>query len=478
VKDALLRLLSLAALLPSGRAAAEPWFDRLSLLAPGSGGGGWDQTARAMEDVLEGAGLVGDVVVVNSPGAGGAIGLAQFVNGQRGDSAALLVGGLVMISAIRTAHATVSLGQTTPIARLAGDYQVIAVPARSDLRDLADLVQALRVNPGAVTWGGGSAGGPDQLLLHELADAIGVEPSRTNYVAFSGGGEVAEALLGNQVTAGVSGFSELAAQVDAGRLRALAISSAERLPGSSTPTLRELGVAVTLMNWRALFAPPGLDAAQRGRLVDLVARMVALPEWKAALRAHRWTNLHLAGPAFEEFLRAEEARVAAAPDPRARAAGRPPGVWTGGMWLLKNRLPLAVGVSVLALLAACFIAWQRTSGVRRERELHGRLEEAEAKYRERSAETQVLLRGISEQIERQFQTWALTVAEREIAMLMLKGLRHKEIASLRGTSERTVRQQALTIYKKAGLDGRTDLAAFFLEDFLQPVETQGGRRSA
>ena len=84
------------------------------------------------------------------------------------------------------------------------------------------------------------------------------------------------------------------------------------------------------------------------------------------------------------------------------------------------------------------------------------------------------MRGLGAQIARQFDAWALTAAEREVGMLMLKGLRHKDIANVRGTSERTVRQQALTIYRKAGLDGRTDLAAFFLEDFLAPAEEAGG----
>jgi DNA-binding CsgD family transcriptional regulator len=85
---------------------------------------------------------------------------------------------------------------------------------------------------------------------------------------------------------------------------------------------------------------------------------------------------------------------------------------------------------------------------------------------------------MGDEIGRQLEAWALTPAEREVTLLMLKGLRHKEIASLRKTSERTVRQQALTIYKKAGLDGRRDLAAFFLEDLLLPVQPSPRQRLA
>lgn len=450
-----------------------PKLEKLRLVAPASPGGGWDQTARAMADALRKSGLVGDVDVVNSPGAGGAIGLAQFL-GEPGKGDALLVGGLVMISAIRAHRATVSLAQATPIARLTGDYEVIAVPAASDLEDLAELVQALRINPGAVTWGGGSGGGADELFLAELARAIGVEPVRLNYVAFSGGGEVLEALLANRLTAGISGYSELASAIEAGRLRPLAISSPRRLPQVPVATLRDQGIDVTFVNWRGVFAPPALSENQRAVLQSLIDAMARTAAWRDALRRHGWSDLYLTGDAFARFLQEEEARVAGAPAPRS--AARPATVWTWDMWLLRNRVRLGIAAALLAALAAAVVAWLRISAVRREHKLSHQLEEVEAKYQERSAEAQELLRGLSEQIDKQFDKWGLTAAEREVGMLMLKGLRHKEIASIRGTSERTVRQQALTIYRKAGLDGRTDLAAFFLEDFLQPMER--GQRNA
>lgn len=461
----------------AGRTDATPVLERLTVVAPGSRGGGWDQTARAMEEVLTRTGLVPRVEVTNSPGAGGAIGLAEFVNARRGDGHSLLVGGLVMISAVRANRAAVSLAQATPIARLTGDYEVIAVPAGSDVRDFADLVQAVRANPSALSWGGGSAGGADQLLLNEIAGALGIAPVPLGYIAFAGGGEVAEALLSHHVNVGISGYSEFAPHLASGRLRAVAISSRDRLPGVDIPTLREQGVDVAFENWRGLFAPPGLDDAQREKLRTAVAAMVATAEWKDVLLRNRWIDLHLSGDAFVQFLREEEARTASGPDPRGtRGAGGPHMVRTLRMWALRNRILLATGGILVLLAGALLVARQRWTAAARERELSRRLAEAEEQSRQRGAETQGLLRGVSEQIDRQFEAWSLTAAEREIALLMLKGLRHKEIASLRGTSERTVRQQALTIYKKAGLDGRTDLTAFFLEDLLQPME--GGSRRA
>lgn len=459
----------LAIWLASSARGADPLLDRLTIVAPASLGGGWDQTARAMQKALVQSGLVGTVDVRNSPGAGGAVGLAQFVSTERGHGDALILGGLLMMTAERASHAAVSIMDTTPVARLTGDYEVLAVPGGSDLATLDDLVQALRVEPGAISWAGGSVGGTDQLLVTSIARAIGVDPVRMNYVAFTGGGEVAQALLDHEVSAGVSGYAELAAHFATGRIRPLAVASEQRLAGVAIPTLRELGVDVTLMNWRGVFGPPGITSEQRGRLVEVTRAMVGTDAWRDTLAQYHWKNLFLTDTALARFLDAERARAAALPDPRGTQPTRiPRAVWTGEMRLLRNRRAFASVAALAALLAAGLIVWQRAAAARREKELFKHLEDARQDASARGAEVQSLLRGLSEQIDRQFAEWGLTPAEREVALLTLKGLRHKEIAAARATTERTVRQQALTIYKKAGLDGRTDLAAFFLEDLLGP----------
>lgn len=89
-----------------------------------------------------------------------------------------------------------------------------------------------------------------------------------------------------------------------------------------------------------------------------------------------------------------------------------------------------------------------------------------------------LIAGLSAAIDAQFARWKLSPAECEIALLLLKGLSHKEIAEIRSVSETTVRQQARSLYRKAGLSGRNDLAAFFLEDLLGPREPAGSSTAA
>jgi len=182
-------IVSLLLSLPAAGAPVQPVLDRLTIIAPAAPGGGWDQTARAMQHVLETQGLVRIVQVENVPGAAGTIGLSQFMTGYRGRGDALLVTGLVMLAAILWNESPVSLAQVTPIARLTGEYEVIAVPASGPHREMRSLVDALRANPRAVSWGGGSAGGTDHILAGLIVAAAGVEARRANYIAFSGGGE-------------------------------------------------------------------------------------------------------------------------------------------------------------------------------------------------------------------------------------------------------------------------------------------------
>jgi putative tricarboxylic transport membrane protein len=299
-----------AALAPFTPADAQP-LDQLRLIAPAAPGGGWDQTARVMQQALQREGLAHLVPVENIPGAAGTIGLARFIGAERGRGDVLMVSGLIMLGGIVTHHSPVTLGDAVPIARITGEYEVIAVPTASPLRTLQDLISAFKAQPGAISWGGGSAGGSDQILAGLVADAVGVDPKRVNYIAFSGGGESLSAILGGTVSVGINGLAEFAPQLAAGTLRALAISSAARLPGVDIPTLREQGVDVEFENWRSLVAPPGITPGERERLQTVVRAMVQSPTWRESLDRYRWLDRHLDGDAFARFGAAEEARVRA-----------------------------------------------------------------------------------------------------------------------------------------------------------------------
>ena len=281
----------------------------LEIVVPAAPGGGWDQTGRAMQNALQEAGLASGIQVVNIPGAGGTIGLAQFVSGKEGQGNALMTGGLVMLGAILTNNSPVTLEQVTPIARLTGEYEAIVVPASSEIQTLDDLLARFKEDPQSVSWGGGSAGGTDHMLVGLIAKAVGVDASGINYVPFSGGGEALASILGGHVTAGVSGYQEFAGQIETGDLRPLAISSAERLEGIDIPTLKEQGVDVELTNWRAVFAPPGISEEDKQALADTVAQMVESDAWQNTLKERAWLDLYLPPDEFAQFLEEDRAQV-------------------------------------------------------------------------------------------------------------------------------------------------------------------------
>ncbi len=135
---------------------------------------------------------------------------------------------------------------------------------------------------------------------------------------------------------------------------------------------------------------------------------------------------------------------------------------------------LPEGLGAAAALAGVAWSWARIRESRR----RDRLALAEARSQERAwraeaerwrGEAQALLDGLGRAIDQQFERWGLTRSEAEVALLLLKGLSHKEIAAVRQTGERTARQHARAVYRKAGLGGRAELAAFFLEDLLLPM---------
>jgi len=281
----------------------------LKIVAPAAPGGGWDQTARSIQQALVAEKLVKSAQVINIAGAGGTVGLAQFVNSAKGDGNQLMVNGFVMVGAILLNKSPVSLSQVTPIARLTEETQVMVVPANSPIRNAKDLIEATQKDVAKVTFAGGSAGGVDHIMAALFVGGAGADASKVNYVAFSGGGESLAAILGGKVTAGISGYGEYEGQIKAGKLRAIGVTSPQRLPGVDVPTFKEQGIDLVLTNWRSVVAAPGISDAQKKTLGDLVERLARSDAWKAVLKQKGWDDAYLPGDAFAKFLGDEQKRV-------------------------------------------------------------------------------------------------------------------------------------------------------------------------
>ncbi len=295
-----------AALLSGARPlrAAEQIFPSLSMFIPAAPGGGWDGLGRAVELVARPAGLVGSMQFENVGGAGGMVGLPRFISSRRGRADALMIGGSVMVGAALTNKAPYGLKDVTPVARMTGEAAVLVVPGDSPIRDVGQLVALLRSEPRAVSVAGGSAGGTDHIVLGLVLKALGHSAREANYVAFAGGGPAQAAIMGGQVRAGISGWSEFSEQVKSGRIRALATSGEQRIdPG--VPTLRESGVDVVASNWRGVFGAPGISAEARAKLVRFATELHALPAWGEVLRTRGWDDAFLAGEAFDAYVRAD-----------------------------------------------------------------------------------------------------------------------------------------------------------------------------
>lgn len=283
----------------------------LQYMVPNSPGGGYDTTARTAAQVMEKEKITGSVQVFNLPGAGGTVGLQRVVN-EKGNGKLAMQMGLGVVGAAYTQKSQAKLSETTPIAKLIEEAGAIVVPKDSPYQDITSLVAAWKADPKSLAVGGGSSpGGPDHLLPMQLAQAAGIDPKAVSYVSYDGGGELLPAILGKKIAFGASGFGEFLDQVEAGDVKILAVTSAERVAAlPDVPTLKESGIDLEFTNWRGVVAPPGLSDADKATWVDAFTKMHASAGWKAELEKRGWVDAFQTGDEFGAFLTAQDAEVA------------------------------------------------------------------------------------------------------------------------------------------------------------------------
>ena len=289
--------------------AGQPLSD-LRIMVPNTPGGGYDITARTAAKVMEDDDITSGTEVFNLEGAGGTVGLARTVN-EKGNADLTMLMGLGVVGASYTNNSTSTLAETTPIARLIEEYGAVMVPKGSPFKTIDDLVTAWKADPGSISVGGGSSpGGPDHLLPMQLAQAVGIDPRKVNFVQYDGGGDLLPAILGSKVDVATSGAGEFKDQIANGDIRVLATSGDERIPDIDAPTFKEAGIDLVFTNWRGVVAPPGITDAEKERLVDVFQKMHETQEWKDALVANSWADAFQTSDQFGEFLTAQDKRVA------------------------------------------------------------------------------------------------------------------------------------------------------------------------
>lgn len=292
--------------------AVAPWAagaESAKVMAPGGPGGGYDATARVPMQVMQQAGIFTDgYQVTNKGGAGGTIGLAEFINNNKNDDNAIMSMGAILVGGIILNKSPVSLDQVVPLVRLTDDADVLAVPMDSPIKSVADVIEAMKTNPGALAIGGGSVGGVDQVAAGLIAKSAGVDPRKLNYIPYPSGAELVPLLVSGQLKLALSGLSEFKPYADQKRLRIIAVTSADRLPGVDAPTLKESGVDVVIGNWRGIVGAPGMSPAGRAMWLDRFQKLHASPEWKQTLAKQGWNDAYLSGDDFAKFLGQESVR--------------------------------------------------------------------------------------------------------------------------------------------------------------------------
>lgn len=295
---------------PSGAPAQSGPVEGLRILVPNTPGGGYDTTARVAAKVMEETDIAANPEVFNLAGAGGTVGLARIVNESGNGDLAMLMG-LGVVGASYTNDTDAKLTDTTPIAKLIEEPGAIMVSKDSEFKTIDDLVEAWKKDPGSISVGGGSSpGGPDHLLPMQLAQTVGIDPTKVNFVSYDGGGDLLPAILGNKVDVAASGAGEYMQQIEKGEIRVLATSGEERLENVDAPTFIESGIDLNFTNWRGVVAPPEISETDKEKWITALTTMHESDAWKEALETNGWTDAFITGDEFSSFLTEQDQRVA------------------------------------------------------------------------------------------------------------------------------------------------------------------------
>lgn len=298
---------ALTALSPVIQAAGYP-EKPVEMIAAGNAGGGLDLTARALETALRETRLFPETFAIkNVGGAGGNVARAQ-VHQKKGDGHVLyLESNRIYVNRI-VGTTQLSQKDVTPIGRLITEYVAWVVRADSPYQSPKEVLDKLKQNPESVVFGVGTTPSNDQMNILRPVMAYGIDPKKIKVVSFKSGGDLMIQLLGGHVPVISTGLSEAIEQVKAGKARVIAVSAPKPLPGdlAKVPTWRSLGIDVSILHWRGVFAPPGIPREVVAYWDRTLGQLVKTDAWKKQLEQHGWFDAYADSATFSRDLDAEE----------------------------------------------------------------------------------------------------------------------------------------------------------------------------
>jgi putative tricarboxylic transport membrane protein len=271
-------------------------------------GGGYGTTAIALGDALKKEELLKDYTVTyrtNAP-----LGLGYFAD-QKGRSDLGLITGFAMPGGLATNGSKLEITNYKAVASFLREAEAFAVPMNSKYKTINDLLSDIKANSKTVAVGGGNYGGVDHVTIATLAEGVGVKATDLNYIPYSGGGTLVPDVISGRVAVGISGTSEFASYVAAGKMRILAVTSPKPLSTIKGKTLIQQGINLTFGNWRGILAPADLSAADYLNFVKVMDTVHETQSWKDVLVAKSWIDEYRSGAAFTTWLAKENKDILA-----------------------------------------------------------------------------------------------------------------------------------------------------------------------
>lgn len=276
-------------------------------IAPANPGGGWDFTCRQIGKVMYDIGAVEDPVqVTNMAGGGGGLAYQTVVN-ERSDDPDLFVAASQATATrlAQNAFGGATAGQVRFVGAIGADPGVIVVAADSPYESITDLTDAVKEDPSAISFAGGSAvGGFDHLKVLQLLQEAGFEDVRAvKYIGVDGGADAITQTVGGFTTAMTGDMSEIVGFLENGDVRALAVLTEDRVPGfEDIPTAREQGLDVVAVNWRGLYVPKDISDERFQEWADRLTLVAGSDEWKAAMEANGLAPFTKVGDEFQSWV--------------------------------------------------------------------------------------------------------------------------------------------------------------------------------